>query len=77
MEPVLDRNTANRISYVNFIIIGFARYFKLFIPDAFAYLDKYGGLDFLYDHYEYEHTQPKYNTCIRLYKVCRKNGGQW
>ena len=74
-ENGLYRETKNRISYFNFIIIRFARGFKMLIPEAFIYLDEYGGLDFIYKNYEYEHTQSEYNTCLTLLKVCRKNGG--
>lgn len=74
-ENGLDRETKNRIGYVNFIIIRFARGFKMLIPEAFRYLEEYGGLDFLYKNYEYEHTQSEHNTCLTLLKVCRKNGG--
>ncbi|MDR1880996.1 MAG: DUF3791 domain-containing protein [Tannerellaceae bacterium] len=76
MKKALDRETKNRVGYVNFIIIRFARGFKMHIPDAFRYLDKYGGLSFLYEHYEYEHTQSEHNTCMTLLRVCRNNGGE-
>ncbi|MDR0614122.1 MAG: DUF3791 domain-containing protein [Dysgonamonadaceae bacterium] len=75
MEKTLDREAKNRIGYMNFIIIRFARGFKMLIPEAFKYLDCYGGLDFLYSHYEYEHTQSEHNTCMTLLRVCRNNGG--
>jgi hypothetical protein len=75
MEATVDDETRNKIRYLNFIIFSFARGFKMLVPEAFQYLDKYGGLDFLNDHYEYEHTQSEHNTCMTLYRVCRKNGG--
>jgi hypothetical protein len=80
MESAIDRETRNKIRYLNFIIIQFAREFKMLIPEAFKYLGQYGGFDFLnehyeYEHYEYEHTQSEHNTCMTLLRVCRKNGG--
>jgi len=74
-ERKFNRETENRLNYLNFIIIRFARGFKMLIPNAFRYLDKYGGLHFLYNNYEYEHTQSEHNTCMTLLKVCRNNGG--
>jgi hypothetical protein len=71
----LSREVKNRISYVNFIIMKFARYFKLPASEAFKYLDEYGGMAFLYSNYEYEHTQADINTCMALLQVCRNNGG--
>ncbi|MDR0507000.1 MAG: DUF3791 domain-containing protein [Dysgonamonadaceae bacterium] len=70
-----SRENENLINYMNFIIIRFARGFKMLIPNAFRYLDQYGGLTFLYNNYDYEHTQSEHNTCMTLLQVCRKNGG--
>ena len=70
-----DREAEIRLHYLNFIILRFARGFKMLIPSAFRYLDKFGGLNFLYNNYEYEHTQSEHNTCMTLLKVCRNNGG--
>jgi hypothetical protein len=75
-QKMLSREAENRLRYLNFIILRFARGFKMPIQEAFRYLDKYGGIDFLYDNYEYEHTQSEHNTCMTLLHVCRKNGGQ-
>ena len=74
-ERKFNRESENRLKYLNFIILRFARGFKMLIPDAFRYLDKFGGLNFLYNNYEYEHTQSEHNTCMTLLKVCRSNGG--
>jgi len=65
----------NRIRYMNFIIYEFARGFKRPLQETFIYLEEYGGLDFLMDNYEYEHTCSAHDTSMNLLKVCRKNGG--
>jgi len=70
MEKVLDRETKNRIGYINFIILRFARGFKMLIPESFRYLDQYGGQNFLYKNYEYEHTQSERRHCGE----CRNDG---
>ena len=71
----VDENTSKRIRYMNFIIISFAKGAKMWIPEAYKYLRDFGGLDFLYRHYEYEHTLPASHTHFTLLKVCRNNGG--
>jgi hypothetical protein len=71
----LNRETKNRISYVNFIIMGFARAFYRPVPEVYQYLEKFGGMKFLLDNYDYEHTQSEHNTIMTLLKVCRRNGG--
>jgi hypothetical protein len=75
MKRKLDDEARNRISYINWIIIGFARGFKRPMAEAVKYLDEYGGLQFLFDHYEFEHTQSEYSTHMALLEVCRNNGG--
>jgi hypothetical protein len=64
-----------RVLYANFIIRTFAYGFKRPIPEVVEYLEKYGGLQFLIDNYEYEHTQSEYHTHMALLEVCRNNGG--
>jgi hypothetical protein len=71
----IDDETRGRIRYMNFIIIGFAKGAKMLIPNAYKYLRDYGGMDFLYRHYDYEHTQPEMYTYTALLDVCSKNGG--
>jgi hypothetical protein len=75
MATGIDVETRNRIRYMNFIIIGFAKGAKMWIPEAYKYLRDFGGLDFLYRHYDYEHTQPEMYTYVTLLKICRRNGG--
>ena len=75
MESKLNNEVKNRVSYINWIIVGFARGFKRPVPEVVKYLDEYGGLQFLFDHYEYEHTQSEIRTHNTLLKICRNNGG--
>jgi len=75
MKTKSDEETRNRISYINWIITGFAHGFKRPVPEVVEYLDTYGGLQFLLDNYEYEHTQSEIRTHNTLLKVCRNNGG--
>lgn len=65
----------NRIRYINFMIIRFARGFWQPEQEAYRYLHDFGGLDFLDSHYEYLHTQSVHDTAMDLLQVCRKNGG--
>ncbi|MCL2276752.1 MAG: DUF3791 domain-containing protein [Treponema sp.] len=65
----------DKVIYANYIIRTFAQGFKRSVPEIVKYLDKYGGLQFLLDNYEYEHTQSEYNTHMALLEVCRNNGG--
>jgi hypothetical protein len=71
----LDREAENRISFITYLIVEFAEAFKMPKPKAYRYLQQYGGLDFLYEHWWALHTDSKYYALLDLYEVCRKNGG--
>jgi hypothetical protein len=71
----LDKQTSDKASFIAFIIPEFAAAYKMKISDAYRYLKKYGGLDFLYRHWWALHTDNKYYALLDLYDICRKNGG--
>jgi hypothetical protein len=75
MDVALDRETENKIGFITFMIIEFADAFKMGKPQAYQYLKKYGGLDFLYKHWWALHTDSRYYVLRDLYEVCFKNGG--
>jgi len=70
------KETSDKISFITFIIIEFAESFKMKKVDAYQYLKKYGGLDFLFKHWWALHTDDKYFTLRDLYSICLKNGGK-
>jgi hypothetical protein len=71
----LDREAKDRISFITFIIPQFARAYKMSRQDAYCYLKKYGGIDFLFEHWWALHTDNPFWAVRSLYKVCRNNGG--
>ena len=42
---------------------------------AYNYLNRYKGLEFLNEHYDYEHTQALWQTQEALRTICLRNGG--
>jgi hypothetical protein len=74
-RTTLDKQTSDKVSFISFIIPEFAAAYKMKISDAYRYLKKYGGLDYLYEHWWALHTDNEYYTLLDLYDVCRKNGG--
>jgi hypothetical protein len=63
------------IEYIVFIVKNFATEFNISGTDAFNYLNKYKGIDFLENHYGFEHTQNPHLTVKTLTNICYKNGG--
>lgn len=75
MNTVLDRETQEEIRFISFIIPEFAYAYKMKVQDAYCYLKKYGGLDYLFRHWWTLHTEDLYWSLKALYSVCYKNGG--
>ena len=71
----MTRETENRIEFITFLIQEFAAAFKIPGPEAYLYLKKYGGLDFLFKHWWALHTDTPFWSLNSLYDVCRANGG--
>ncbi|MDR0828858.1 MAG: DUF3791 domain-containing protein [Prevotellaceae bacterium] len=75
MTTTLDKATSDKVSFITFIITMFARSYKMKTKDAYLYLKKYGGLDYLFKHWWTLHTEDPYWAEKALYKTCYNNGG--
>jgi hypothetical protein len=64
-----------KLQYYILCITEFARQKKIDIKEAFRYLDMYGGLAFLVDCYEAEHTLSLDAAIEDLTLLCNNNGG--
>ncbi|MDR2868534.1 MAG: DUF3791 domain-containing protein [Bacteroidales bacterium] len=71
----LDKDTSDKISFISFIIPEFASAYKMDIQDAYCYLKKYGGLDFIHQCWRSLHTDNIIWAVHDIYKVCYNNGG--
>jgi hypothetical protein len=71
----LDKQTSDKVSFISFIVPEFAAAFKISMPEAYRYLEQYGGFDFLNKHWWALHTDNKYWALLDIYDVCRHNGG--
>ena len=74
-EKVLDKSTSDEISFVMFIIFEFAEAYKMNKQEAYLYLEKYGGLDFIYEYWWILHTDNPYYALKKIFDVCKANGG--
>lgn len=66
----------NRIEFIVVCVSEFARRFKLTNQQAYAYLRRFSGIDFLNDCYEVEHTQSIECAVEDLQVLCYKKGGR-
>ena len=71
----LDKEMSDKVSFISFIIPEFATAFRMNMSEAYHYLVRYGGFQFLSKHWWALHTDNKYWALLDIYDVCRKNGG--
>ncbi len=72
---IMSQKTLFKIQYINLCIDEFAHKFRLTPQVAHNYLSRYKGLEFLNEHYDYEHTQALWQTQEALRTICQRNGG--
>ena len=72
----LDKETSNKVNFMTFIITKFARAYKMNSQQAYLYLKKYGGMNFLDRHWWALHTDNTVWAIRDLYEVCYENGGK-
>lgn len=68
--------THHIIEYVNCCIGAFANRFGLTLPQAYAYLRRFEGIDFLIDCYDAEHTLSIEDAVEDIAAVCQGHGGK-
>ena len=69
------REKKNRIEYMVTCVGDFARAHKMTPADAFSFLQKFKGLDFLSDCYDVLHSLSIDTAVDDLSEVCMRNGG--
>ena len=72
---VLDKQTSDKVAFISYIIPQFAVAYKMDIRDAYFYLKKYGGIEYLDECWWALHTDNPFWAVRDIYKVCRNNGG--
>ena len=64
-----------QIDYTVVCVNEFAKRKKIHSTEAFCYLDKYKGIQFLKENYEIEHTLSIEDAIDDLELICKNNGG--
>ena len=70
-----ERELSNRIEYMICCIGAFVERFSLSNSQAYKYLKRFDGLDFLDQHYHIEHTFSIDDAVDDLAIICNRNGG--
>ena len=66
----------NRIEYIVACVGAFAQRYNLSNMQAYAYLRRFTGLDFLLDCYAAEHTLSIDDAVSDLQVICQRKGGK-
>ena len=69
------QNERNLLDYIVVCVSEFASRYGMHMKDAYMYLRRYKGIDFLHEFYDVEHTLSFDDTIDDLSIICRKNGG--
>lgn len=69
------QNERNLLDYIVVCVSEFASRYGMHMKDAYMYLRRYKGIDFLHEFYDVEHTLSFEDTIDDLSIICRKNGG--
>lgn len=70
-----ESDVREKIEYTVVCISEFARKFQLSMQQAFFYLKKYKGIDYMNEFYDVEHLFSVEDTVDDLVAVCKRNGG--
>jgi hypothetical protein len=72
---VLDKDTSDRIAFITFIVAKFAESYQMRVRDAYLYIKKYGGFDYLYECWWGLHTEDSLWSVHDINDYCIANGG--
>ena len=75
VSPMSTQHQTNIINYLVICISDFAERFLMNSKEAYRFLSQYGGINFLLEHYEIEHTLSLDEAIDDLETICRQNGG--
>lgn len=75
-EKALDKETSDKVNFMAFIIPEFAKSYKMGFQDAYRYLKKYGGMDYLNQCWWALHTDNPFWAVRDMFEVCKNNGGK-
>lgn len=71
----MSKNTIDKINYFVALITEFATAHQISTSQAYEYLQRYKGLDFVDRFYDVEHTFSFDNTVEDLTAYCNRMGG--
>lgn len=72
----MSRTEKNKLEFTVALVSEFAAAYRIRQKQAFNYLSRFRGMEFLQKYYDTLHTQSFEDVIESLAMVCRRNGGQ-
>lgn len=71
----MDSDVKDKVAYIIAVISEFAAAHSLNMAQAYRYLERFKGFDFVNRFYNVEHTLPFKDVVEDLTAYCQRNGG--
>jgi hypothetical protein len=75
-KEMTNKDTLDRVEYIVCCVGAFAMKYRLTNSQSYAYLRRFGGIDFLINCYMAEHTLSIDNAVDDLQVICSHQGGK-
>ena len=71
----MNYDIKDKLEWTMIFILEFGRKYGLTMKQAFNYLSRFKGIDFINRHYDYAHTQSFTSIVNDVAEYCRRQGG--
>ena len=71
----MEYDIKDKLEWTIIFILEFGRKYDLTMKQAFNYLSRFKGIDFIDRHYEYVHTQSFASMVDDIAEYCHRHGG--
>ncbi len=71
----MSKQERDIVNYIVVCISEFSNFYSIQMREAYIFLKRYKGIDFLREFYDVEHTLSFEDTINDVTMVCQKNGG--
>jgi hypothetical protein len=72
----MEHNIKDKLEWTMVFIYEFGKKYGLTMKQAFGYLSRYKGIDFIDEHYGYAHTQSFETMIDEVGTLCHRMGGR-
>lgn len=71
----MNYDISDKLEWTIIFILEFGKKYGLTMKQAFNYLSRFKGIDFIDSHYDYVHTQSFASMVDDLAEYCHRHGG--